>query len=283
MADALPIAYLSGRYLPVGEVRISPLDRGFLFGDSAYEVIPVYDGRPLLLDAHLARLHHSLSELLINDPLPAAGWAEIVRQLADRNGGGDMGVYLQITRGADSGRDHAIPAGLQATIFGMASPAPAPVAGLRAITLADNRWSRCDIKATALLANVLARQAAAERGAAEAILLRDGEVTEGASSSVIIIEDGQLVRRPNGQQVLPGTTTDMVVRLAAQAGYACREEPISLERLRRAGEIWITSAMRGVVAVIELDGEPVGNGQPGPVWAKVAALFETAKRGQEHG
>ncbi len=149
--------------------------------------------------------------------------------------------------------------------------------GVSAITLADNRWGRCDIKATALLANVLARQSASEAGANDAIFIRDGEVTEGATSSVIVVEDGTLVKRPNGDEVLPGTTTEFVIKLASAAGLECREERISEKRLRGADEIWLTSAMRGIAPVVSLDGEPVGDGQPGSVWRQVSALFEAQK------
>jgi D-alanine transaminase len=279
MADALPTAWLNGRFLPIGEAAISPLDRGFLFGDAVYEVIPVYGGRPLLLDAHLARLDRSLRELAIPNPLTRSEWAELVAGLAERNGGGDLGVYLQVTRGADRGRDHAFPKGVQPTVFGMASPAPKPAAdpGVRAITLPDLRWGRCDVKATALLANVLAREAATEAGAGEAILLWEGVVTEGATSSVLIVEDGRLVRRPNGQEILPGTTTDLVVELARRLGVECVEAEIGEARLRGADEIWLASAMRGVAPVVMLDGAPVGDGVPGALWRRVAALYEQHK------
>ncbi|HHQ14323.1 MAG TPA: D-amino acid aminotransferase, partial [Chromatiales bacterium] len=198
----MPVAYLNGQYLAVEEACISPLDRGFLFGDAVYEVIPVFGDKALLLDAHLSRLARSLEQLAIANPMDAREWAAVIEQLVQRNGGGDLGIYLQVTRGADRGRDHLPPAGIPPTVFGMASPAPAPSSAVTAITLPDTRWGRCDIKATALLANILARQQAAEAGADEAILVWDGMVTEGSSSSVLIVERGRLVRRPNGQDIL---------------------------------------------------------------------------------
>jgi len=279
MAEPLPTAYLNGEFLPVETARISPLDRGFLFGDAIYEVIPVYAGRPLLLDAHLARLGNSLRALSIVDPLQEAGWRRLVTDLIERNGSGDMGVYLQVTRGADRGRDHAFPAtSIAPTIFAMASSAPAPrTDGLRAITLPDTRWGRCDIKATALLANVLSRQAATEAGAYEAILTWQGEVTEGSSSSVILIEDQKLIRRPNSEAILPGTTTDLVVALAREAGLPCREETIAVERLHKADEVWLASAMRGVSAVVNIDGKNISDGLPGSAWREVARRFEDYK------
>lgn len=278
MADVLPTAYLDGDFLPVEEARISPLDRGFLFGDAVYEVIPVYGGRPLLLDAHLNRLANSLASLRIDNPLPVEDWRALVSEIARRNGGGDMGVYLQVTRGVTLSRDHAFPAASTPTLFGMASPAPAPRPdGVKAITQPDHRWGRCDIKATALLANVLARQAATEAGADEAILIWNGEVTEGAASSVILVDQGTMIRRPNSEAILPGTTTDLVVKLGADTGLECREEAITVERLLTVDEVWLTSAMRGVAAVVSIDGQPVGNGKPGPMWNQVAARFEAYK------
>ena len=276
MAETLPTAYLNGEFLPTDEVRISPLDRGFLFGDGVYEVVPVRDGKPLLIDAHVARLDRSLEALRIANPRSDTEWRELVAQLTTRNGGGDLAVYIQVTRGTDAGRDHAFPDDVEPTIFATAFTLANHdhAAGVSAITLPDNRWGRCDIKATALLANVLARQTARETGAADAILLWNGEVTEGAVSSVLIVEKGEVVRRPHGNEVLPGTTTDFVVDVARATGVVCHEQAISEERLRAADEIWLTGATKGVAPVIELDGQPVGTGAPGPVWKKVAPEFE---------
>jgi D-alanine transaminase len=281
VARALPIAWLNGEFLPLAAARISPLDRGFLFADAVYEVIAVYGGRPLLLDAHLARLERSLRELEIANPLDADDWRTTIAGLVARNGGGDMGVYLQVTRGADAGRDHAFPQGVSPTVFAMASPlAPATLAtaGVRAITGPDPRWARCDIKSTALLANVLLRQAAAAAGAGEYLMLRDGFVTEGSGSSVVIVESGVLVARPDGPEVLPGTTLRLVREVAAACGFGYREEAISEPRLRAADEVWITAALRGVAPVTHIDGRPVGHGTPGPVWRAVAEAYERRKR-----
>lgn len=268
--------------MPLSEIRISPLDRGFLFADAIYEVIPVFDSRPFLLTAHVDRLARSLAELRIRNPETRESWSRIVSGLVERNGGGNLSVYLQVSRGADTGRDHGFPDNeVPPTVFGMASTIPAPhpdQSGIRAITRADVRWGRCDIKSTALLANVLARQAAREAGAGEALLLRDGALTEGSGSSVLIVEKGRLVRRPSGPQILPGTTTDAVVTAAMAIGIPCTDETISEARLRAADEIWIAAATRGVVPVVELDGRPVGAGQPGPLWRKVALAFEALKR-----
>lgn len=283
MAAPLPTAWFNGEFMPLAEVRVSPLDRAFLFGDAAYEVIPVYAGKAFLLDAHLDRLERSLGELQIRNPHGRAGWVALVADLVRLNGGGNVAVYLQVSRGADTGRDHRFPgANVQPTVFGMVTPISEPHPdhhGIRAVTRPDQRWGRCDIKSTALLANVLARQSAEEAGAGEAILVRDGQLSEGSASSVIIVEAGALVRRPAGPEVLPGTTTDAVFALARQLGLRCRDEAIAEDRLRRADEVWIAAATRGVVPVTELDGRPVGAGRPGPVWQKVAAAFDASKRG----
>jgi D-alanine transaminase len=281
MASALPVAYLNGAFLPIAEARITPLDRGFLFADAVYESVAVYGGRPLLLDEHLARLARSLRELQIANPHTPAAWRDLLGELVARNGSGDMGVYVQVTRGADTGRNHIFPQGVSPTVFAMASPL-APVnlaeAGVRAVTGPDLRWSRCDIKTTALLPNVLQRHAASVAGASEMILIREGFVTEGAASSVIVVEGQTLCSRPGGHEVLPGTTLQLIRELAAGQGFGYREEPISESRLRKADEIWLTAALRGMSPVTHLDGQAVGNGLPGPVWLAVARAYELRKR-----
>ena len=276
MAETLPNAYLNGIFQALDEIRISPLDRGFLFGDAVYEVVPVRSGKPLLIDAHLGRLDRSLEALRIANPYPEARWRELIAELTTRNGGGNLAVYLQVSRGADTGRDHAFPVDATPTVFAMATKLTEHdyADGVKAITLPDNRWGRCDIKATALLANVLAKQTAIESGAAEAILLWDGDVTEGSVSSVLIVENGDVVRRPHGNEVLPGTTTDFVVQVARESGIVVHEQIIDERRLRSADEIWLTGATRGIAPVVELDGAPVGTGAPGPVWQQVVKRFE---------
>lgn len=281
MARALPIAHLNGAFLPIEQARISPLDRGFLFGDAIYEVIPVFGGQPLLLDEHLARMERSLAEIRIRPPHDASGWRALIGTLIERNGGGDMSIYLQVSRGADNGRDHAFPAAIPPTVFGMASPMARPDlahAGVRAITAADPRWARCDIKSTSLLANILMRQAAAEAGASEVILIRDGDVTEGSASSVVIVEGNRLTTRPNGPEILPGTTIGLVRRLALECGYQFQEEIITESRLRNADEIWVMGAVRGISPITHLDGQPVATATPGPVWRAVAQRYESCKR-----
>lgn len=283
MASPLPVAYLNGRFLPLAEAHISPLDRGFLFADAVYEVLPAYAGRPFLFDEHTARLERSLREIRMASPHTRAEWAAIYAELARRNGGGDMYLYVQVSRGAEDGRNHAIPAGLAPTVFAMAMPLP-PITpellrdGMVAITVPELRWARCDIKSTSLLGNVLAKSAAADQGAGEAILVEHGLLREGSSTSVIVAKDGVLRAPPDGPEILPGTTRALVFRLAAREGIPVRVEPVPVEALHAADEILLTFATRGVLPVTRLDARDVGTGRPGPLWARLYAAFEAYKR-----
>jgi D-alanine transaminase len=279
MADPYPTCWLNGAYLPLAEARVSPLDRGFLFGDGAYEVVPVHRGRPFRLRQHLERFDRSLAELRIRNPLPQAGWVEVVDQLARAGVQAEQLVYLQVTRGAEHGRNHLFPPATTApTCFAFASPYPAPspstlAQGLAAVTLEDTRWARCDIKSVALLANVLLRQQAQDQGGAEAILHRDGRVTEGSSSTVFIVRDGRLQTPPNDHSILPGTTRDAVLELAAGL-LPIDIRSYTLAEMRTASEVWIASAGRGVLPVTSIDSQPVGNGTPGPWWSAVHARLQ---------
>jgi D-alanine transaminase len=283
MAAALPVAWLNGAFVALAEARISPLDRSFLFGDGVYEVLPVYDGRPFLAGPHLARLARSLHEMAIPNPHSAAGWLALLDELVARNGGGDMSLYLQVSRGAEPGRNHAAPAGLVPTVFMMATPPSPPnpalaTDGIAAITLADPRWKRCDIKSTALLGNVFAKNAAAAAGAREAILVADGLLREGASSSVLVVLEGRVHAPPDGQEILPGTTRELVLALAREAGIGVTVAPIAAVRLAGAAEILVLNASGGVQPVTRLDGRPVGDGRPGPVFRRLAAGFDDYRR-----
>lgn len=283
MAAPLPVAWLNGEFVPVAEARISPLDRGFLFADSAYEVLPVYRGRPFRFVEHFARLERSLREIRMAPPHAPAEWAALCEGLVARNGGGDMYLYVQVTRGAENDRNHAIPAvPPRPTVFAMAMPLP-PTApevlerGVAAVTTADLRWKRCDVKSTALLANVLAKTLAADAGCTEAILLADGVLREGSSTSVLVVRDGALAAPPEGPEILPGTTRAVVFELAARAGIPVRVRPIPVAELRAADEILLAFATRGCLPVTRLDGAPVGSGRPGPVWRRLHDLFEAYK------
>jgi D-alanine transaminase len=274
----LPVCYLNGEYLALADARVSPLDRAFLFGDAVYEVIPVYGGRPFRLREHLDRLHRSLSSIRMGAPKTHAEWGEICRELVKRNGGGDQYLYLQVTRGAELGRNHAWPEGLEPTLFGYANrlEAPSPALmedGVAAVTAPDTRWSRRDIKSTALLANVLLKKLAADAGAFETIMLERGEVTEGSSTTVHVISRGEIHTPPNGHQILPGTTRDVVGELAQRLGLVSRSARVTEIELRAASEIWLAFSTRGVLPVTRLDGSPVGDGKPGPLFRRMHKAF----------
>jgi len=282
------IVYLNGRYLPLHEASIPVLDRGFLLGDGVYEVIPVYGGHLFRVEQHLERLAQSLAAIRIPDPMDPTQWRETLEGLVQRNGGGDQSVYLQITRGVAAKRDHAFPHAVTPTVFLMSSPLGAPDPawlehGVTAVTLADIRWQRCDIKAITLLPNVLLRQQALDAGAVEAILLRDGAAIEGAASNLFVVLDGVLVTPPKGPQLLPGITRDLVLELAQDHGIATREAPIEEAELRRADEVWLTSSTREILPVTSLDGSPVGDGHPGPVWQRMRGIYQEYKTRLRHG
>lgn len=277
MADPCPTCWLNGVWLPLAEARVSPLDRGFLFADGVYEVVPVHRGRPFRLRQHLERLDRSLAGVRICNPLPQSGWAEVTQRLVREAAAPELLIYLQVTRGTEYGRNHLFPpAEVEPTRFAFASPYPVASEtllrrGLAAVMLEDTRWARCDIKSVALLANVLLRQEAQDRGAAEAILHRHGRVTEGSSSTVFIVTtDGHLVTPPNGHSILPGTSRDVVLELI-EGRLPIEVRDVTVDELRSAAEIWIASAGRGVLPVTALDGRPIATGLPGPLWQETHA------------
>lgn len=262
--------YLNGDFLPLAAAKISPLDRGFLFADGVYELIPVYSRRAFRLAGHLARLQQSLDGIHLANPHSAAEWQTVVDGLIAAAPWDDQGLYLQVTRGADAKRDLPFPQTSTPTVFAMSMPLVTPSAAVReagvaAITAPDPRWLHCDWKTLALLPNVLLRQAAADAHAAETLLLRDGCLTEGASSSAFIVKDGTLLAPPPSNLILPGVTADVVQELARQHGLPLVVRPIAEAELRDADEIWITASTKEVLAVTHLDGQPVGDGRPGPL------------------
>lgn len=282
MAEPLPICYLNGSYLSLREARISPLDRGFLYADGAYEVMPVYAGRPFRLGAHCERLTRSLAELRMQDPLSRTDWREIFACLISRNGGGNQYVYWQVTRGAEYGRNHAPLPEVPRTIFAFCAPLPAATdavlaQGLACVTAADTRWARCDIKSVALLANVLLRQLAVEADAAETILLRDGDLTEASAAAVHVVIGGEVRTPPHSARLLPGTTRGVIDELAERIRLPHRSARVSESELRSADEIWLSAATREVVPVTVLDGRPVGRGKPGPAWQRLYNEFQRYK------
>jgi D-alanine transaminase len=285
MGEPLPVCFLNGEFVPLREARISPLDRGFLYSDGVYEVTPVYGGRPFRFAEHHARLTRSLKEIRMEDPLAPAAWRDLYRELIERNHAttSDLYIYVQVTRGAEHGRNHAPLPDVPRTVFAFASPWPTPRAGafengMPAITADDTRWARCDIKSVSLLANVLLRQLAVDEGATETILLRDGQLTDASASSVHVVIDGELRTPPNSWKLLPGTTRGVIEEIAAKAAVKWRSAPVSERELRGASEILLGAATREVQPVTSLDGKPVGTGKPGPVWRKLHDAYQAYKR-----
>lgn len=274
--------YLNGEFMPLEEAKVSVMDRGFLFGDGVYEVIPVYGGETFRVDEHITRLQQSLAEVQINLPLEQQDWRTLFDQVVVLNGGGDLSLYLQVTRGAEDKRDHAFPETSSPTVFMMTSPLQPTVdlkgvEGISVVSLEDNRWTRCYIKTICLLPNALLKQQALDAGAQDALLIRDGYVTEAAAANVFVVKDGVVYTPPRDKLILGGITRDLIVELAGQGAFECREQKISREELENADEIWITSSTREIVPVIELDGKPVGVGAIGPVWYNVAQCFQDYK------
>lgn len=276
------ICHLNGEFLPIAEARIPVLDRGFIYGDGVYEVIPVYSRRPFRLDGHLARLKRSLAAIRIDNPMADAAWTGLVTELVARNEPADQSVYIQVTRGVAK-RDHSFPKDVVPTVFLMSNPLSIPSPeqverGVVAVTTTDNRWYRCDIKSTALLANVLLRQFATDQGAAEAVLLRDGFLTEGSAANIFAVRDGVILTPAKSHLLLPGITYDVILELARNGGLALEQRDVSEAEVRSADELWLTSASREVLAITTLDGRPVGKGVPGPMFRRMYALFQDLKR-----
>ncbi|WP_434514101.1 D-amino acid aminotransferase [Dechloromonas sp. ARDL1] len=275
--------YLNGRFLPLAEAGISPLDRGFLYGDGVYEVIPVYSRRTFRIDEHLNRLQATLDGIQLANPLTADAWKAVVFKLVENAPWEDQSIYLQVTRGADDKRDHAFPpATVPPTAFAFASPlvttsAEVRAKGVAAITVPDLRWSRCDLKVVSLLANVLARQQAVEQGCAEALLIRDGRMKEGAASNIFIVKNGVLIAPPKTHLMLPGITYDVILELAETHRQALEIREISDAELRAADEVWMTSSTKEILAITRLDGQPVGTGRPGPYGEQMWQWYQDFK------
>jgi len=286
LSEQSQIVYLNGEFLPAEEAKISVLDRGFIFGDGVYEVIPVYGGRLFRLPHHLERLDHSLEGIRLANPLSHDYWRAVLEELVQRNGGGDQSLYLQVTRGVAE-RDHSFPPDSEPTVFAMSKPVPEASPELRqgitAITVEDIRWKWCNIKAIALLPNILLRQQAVDNGAGEAIMLRDGFVTEGAASNIFIVNNGVLQTPPKSNLLLPGVTRDLVVELCHGNGIPCVEGAISEMELRAADEVWVTSSTKEIIPVTRLDGESVGDGKPGPLWQQLSDLYQSYKQAFREG
>jgi D-alanine transaminase len=274
--------FLNGAFLPLEDAKVPVLDRGFIFGDGVYEVVPVYSKVPFRLEEHLARLERSLAAVGIRNAYTREQWRGYIAALVERQPFEDQAVYFQVTRGVAK-RDHAFPKDAQPTVFMMSNPlVPPPAAqvesGAVAITARDNRWLRCDIKSISLIGNVLLRQLSAEANAVETILFRDGKLTEASSSNVFVVKDGTIHSPPKNQLILPGITYDVVVELARANGLPLEFRDIAEADVRAADEIWVTSSSKEVLAVVRLDGQPVGDGRPGPVFRQMYRLYQDFKR-----
>jgi D-alanine transaminase len=278
LSGPLPICYLNGAYLPLNEAKVSPFDRAFLFGDAVYEVVPVYGARPFRLRQHLDRLNRSLTGIRMPPAMTHGDWAHVFQELISRNSADQAHVYVQVSRGAEFGRNHAWPEGLKPTLFAYCTeldPLPTELLdhGVAAVTATETRWARRDIKTTALLANILLKKLAADAGAFETIMLENGELTEGSSTTVHIVKNGAIQTPPNGQHILPGTTRDVVLELADLLSVRNSSASVAEAALRGADEIWLAFSTRGILPVTKLDGAPVGNGVPGPVFKRMHLAF----------
>lgn len=277
----MSLAYLNGDFLPIEECKVSVLDRGFIFGDAIYELIPVYNKKPFYLQSHLNRLKRSLDQVQIKNPNNDASWLELINRLIEHSGLDKLSVYIQVTRGV-APRDHAFPTNVTPTVFAMTNPWPPIdddmyVKGLTAVTVPDMRWDRCDIKVTSLLANVLKKQEAVTGAAQEAIFIRDGYVLEGSATNVFVVKDGKVNTAPKNNMILPGITRDVVVDLLHENNIPLEEEAVTKEQLYEADEVWITSSTKECVPVTTIDANPVGDGQPGVLWKKVFDYFQQKK------
>ena len=278
------IVYLNGEFMPLEAARIPVLDRGFIFGDGVYEVVPVYSRRPCRIAEHLRRLQHSLDGIRLANPLTDAQWTALMTDIVAKNesAGEDQSVYLQVTRGVAK-RDHAFPKDVKQTVFMMSSPLTTPSQeqidhGAAAITAADFRWLKCDVKSVSLLGNCLLRQMAVDAGATETILFRDGKLTEASASNVFVVKNGVLLAPPKNHLVLPGITYDVVLEIARAREFEVEVRDISEAETRGADEIWVTSSTKEVLAITTLDGKPVGDGAPGMLFRRMHTLYQDFKR-----
>ncbi len=276
------MVFLNGKFMPVEEARVPVLDRGFIFGDGVYELIPVYSRVPFRMDEHLARLERSLAAVRIRNPYSRTEWRDIILQLVAKQPFEDQGVYFQVTRGVAK-RDHAFPKDSTPTVFIMANPLVNPPQelverGASAVTAVDDRWQRCDIKSISLIGNCLLRQLSAEVGAVETILFRDGKLTEASASNVFVVKGGVILSPPKSNLILPGITYDVIAEIAQAAGLPLEYRDVSEAEVRGADEVWVTSSSKEVLAIVTLDGQPVAGGRPGPVFRRVHALYQEFKQ-----
>ena len=282
----MTIAYLNGEYMPLEEARISPLDRGFLFGDGIYEVIPSYGGKMVGFGPHIERMQSGLGAIEIKLGWSDEQWKELCQSLLEKNGNGDLGVYLHVTRGADTKRNHAYPEGVEPTVFGYAFEIPPPpipdrdkIVPFTCATGTDMRWDRCNIKSISLLGNVLHYQQGHSKGDGEILLFNDkDQLTECGACNAYIVKNGVVATPPLDNQILPGITRLVLLGvLEADGSIPVEERVITRDEVWDADEVWISSSSKEVVPVVKLDGKPVGDGKPGPVWEKAAKLYSAGK------
>ena len=276
------IVYLNGEFMPLAEARIPVLDRGFIFGDGVYEVIPVYSRHPFRLAEHLRRLQNSLDSVRVANPLPDAEWARLIHEMVARNAGDDQSVYFQVTRGV-SKRAHEFPLNVKPTVFMMSTPLLTPPReqidnGVACISGSDFRWLKCDVKSVSLLGNCLLKQMAVDAKAAEIILFRDGFLTEAAACNVLAVKNGVLLAPPKNNLILPGITYDVVLELAQANKIPLEMRAVAEQEVRSAQEIWLTSSTKEVLAVTSLDGRAVGSGKPGALFHRMHALYQEFKQ-----
>jgi D-alanine transaminase len=274
--------FLSGKLLPIEQATVSVLDRGFIFGDGVYELVPVYSRVPFRLEEHLARLERSVGEAKIRNPYSRAQWRSHIYQLIDAQPFDDQGIYFQVTRGVAK-RDHAFPKNVEPTVFMMSNPLVNPPPeqvekGVPAVSAQDNRWLRCDIKSISLIGNCMLRQLSAEVGANETVLFRDGKLTEASASNVFIVKRGVILAPPKSRLILPGITYDVVTELAQANSIPMEFKDIAEGEVRAADEIWVTSSSKEVLAIVELDGKRVGDGRPGPSFRRMYQLYQEFKQ-----
>ena len=282
MADADRVVYLNGNFLPLADAKVSVLDRGFIYGDGVYEVVPVYARKPFRMPQHLTRLQHSLDGIRLANP-HAHGWDALIAELIARQPFDDQAVYLQITRGVAK-RDHAFPHGVAPTVFMMSNPLVLPSReqverGVAVITAQDNRWLRCDLKTTSLVGNVLMRQLAVDHDAVETVMFRDGHLTEASASNVLIVRDGTIIAPPKDNLILPGITYDATLEIAHDSGVALDVRAVTHAETLGADEMWLSSSTKEVLAVTRVDEKLFAGGAPGPVFRRVWAAFQERKKG----
>ena len=273
--------YLNGKFLPLEDAKVSVLDRGFIYGDGVYELVPVYHRQPFRLPQHLARLQRSLDGIRLANPHSDAEWSAIIAELIARQPFEQQGVYFQVTRGVAK-RDHAFPAGVSATVFMMSNPLATPSAdvierGVAVVTALDERWLHCDLKTISLVGNVLARQFAADREAVETVMFRDGYLTEASASNVLIVRQGKIIAPPKDNLILPGITYDATAELTRDGGLPFEMRPVKMDEALAADEMWLSSSTKEVLAVTTVDGKPFAGGKPGPMFRRVHALFQASK------